>query len=101
MAKLLFITCNRWPNISQSDTILAEALRARGHNVEPAPWQGDFTSLQEADLILLRSNWNYHYAVPGFAAWLDEVETAALPVYNPIALVRWNLHKGYLFDLQA
>lgn len=101
MAKLRFITCNRWPNISQSDTILAEALRARGHSVEPAPWQGDFTRLQEADLILLRSNWDYHYDAPGFAAWLDRVAAAALPIYNPVALVRWNLHKGYLFDLQA
>ncbi len=101
MAQILFVTCNRWPNISQSDTILAEALRTRGHNVEPVPWQDDLTRLQAADLILLRSNWDYHYDPPGFAAWLDRVETAALPVYNPVALVRWNLHKGYLFDLQA
>jgi len=101
MAKLRFITCNRWPNISQSDTILAEALRARGHSVEPVPWQGDFARLQPADLILLRSNWDYHYDPSGFAAWLDQVEAAALPIYNPVALVRWNLHKGYLFDLQA
>lgn len=101
MAAIVFVTCNRWPHISQSDTILAEALRARGHNVEPAPWQGDFTHLQEADLILLRSNWDYHYDAPGFAAWLDRVEAAGLPIYNPVALVRWNLHKGYLFDLQA
>lgn len=101
MANIRFITCNRWPNISQSDTILAEALRARGHRVEPAPWQGDFARLQTADLILLRSNWDYHYDAPGFAAWLDRVEAAMLPVYNPVALVRWNLHKGYLFDLRA
>ena len=101
MAQILFVTCNRWPNISQSDTLVADALRARGHSVEPAPWQGDFARLQTADLILLRSNWDYHYDMPGFAAWLDQVEAAALPTYNPVSLVRWNLHKGYLFDLQA
>lgn len=101
MAQIVFVTCNRWPNISQSDTLLAEALRAHGHRVEPVPWQGDLACLQSADLILLRSNWDYHYDAPGFAAWLDRVAAAALPVYNPVALVRWNLHKGYLFDLQA
>jgi len=101
MATIFFVTCNRWPHISQSDTILANALRARGHHVEPAPWQDDSTRLQNADLILLRSNWDYHYDVAGFTAWLDQVEAAALPIYNPVALVRWNLHKGYLFDLQA
>lgn len=101
MAKIFFISCDRWPAISQSDTLLANALRARGHTVEPAPWQGDLTRLQTADLILLRSNWDYHYNLSGFTAWLDQVEAAALPIYNPMSLVRWNLHKGYLFDLQA
>lgn len=101
MAQILLITCTRWPTISQSDTLLADALRARGHRVAPAPWQGDVAHLQGADLILLRSNWDYHYDMAGFAAWLDQVEAAALPVYNPVALVRWNLHKSYLFDLAA
>lgn len=100
MATIFFVTCNRWPHISQSDTILANVLRARGHHVAPAPWQDDLTRLQKADLILLRSNWDYHYDVAGFTAWLDQVEAATLPVYNPVPLVRWNLHKGYLFDLQ-
>lgn len=82
MAQILFVTCNRWPNISQSDMLVAEALRARGHSVEPTPWQADFARLQTADLILLRSNWDYHYGMAGFAAWLDRVAAAALPIYN-------------------
>ncbi|MEM7134036.1 MAG: hypothetical protein AAF702_47530 [Chloroflexota bacterium] len=101
MAEILFITCNRWPNISQSDMLLANSLRKRGHSVESVPWQGDFTRLQAADLLLLRSNWDYHYDLPGFTAWLDQIEAARLPIYNPISLVRWNLHKSYLFDLEA
>lgn len=101
MAEILFITCNRWPDISQSDTLLARVLRAHGHHVEPAPWQGELMRLQAADLLLLRSNWDYHYDMPGFTAWLDQVEAAGMPISNPIALVRWNLHKGYLFDLQT
>jgi len=101
MAQILFVTCNRWPNISQSDTLVANALIEQGHRAEPAPWQGDFTRLQAADLIILRSQWDYHYDVAGFTAWLDRIEAATLPVYNSVSLVRWNLHKGYLFDLQA
>lgn len=101
MAQILFVTCDRWPTISQSDTLVANALIERGHRVEPVPWQRDFARLQAADLIILRSQWDYHYDMAGFAVWLDHVAAAALPVYNPVPLVRWNLHKGYLFDLQA
>jgi glutathione synthase/RimK-type ligase-like ATP-grasp enzyme len=101
MATILFVTCNRWPNISQSDTLIADALRTLGHRVEPAPWQGDFARLPAADLIVLRSQWDYHYDIAGFKTWLDQVEAAGLPVYNPAPLVRWNLDKSYLFDLQS
>ena len=101
MKQILFVSCNRWSYISQSDTVLADALSERGYRVDHQPWQGDFAAFQRADLILLRSNWDYHYDLAGFTAWLDRVEAAALPIHNPIPLVRWNLHKRYLFDLQA
>jgi glutathione synthase/RimK-type ligase-like ATP-grasp enzyme len=81
--------------------VLADALWPRGYAVDHQPWQGDFAVFQRADLILLRNNWDYHYDLAGFTAWLDRVETAALPIFNPIPLVRWNLHKRYLFDLQV
>lgn len=101
MANILFVTCDRWPQISQSDALVVDALTTLGHRVEPAPWQGDFTHFQAADLILLRSQWDYHYDIAGFTTWLDRLEADTLPVYNPVELVRWNLHKRYLFDLQA
>jgi len=101
MANIVFVTCERWPNISASDNLVADALRQRGHGVEAVTWQDDFARLQNADLIILRSQWDYHYDLAAFTTWLDHVEAAALPVYNPVSLVRWNLHKDYLFDLQA
>lgn len=101
MQRILFVTCKRWPDISQSDNLVANTLRQRGHVVEPAIWQDDFARLHTADLIILRSQWDYHHDLAGFSAWLDRVEAAALPVYNPVSLVRWNLRKDYLFDLQA
>ncbi|MBI1295935.1 hypothetical protein GC175_13355 [bacterium] len=101
MAHIVFVTCERWPNISASDNQVADALRQRGHVVEPVTWQDDVTRLQSADLILLRSQWDYHYDLAAFTTWLDHVEAATLPVYNPVSLVRWNLHKDYLFDLQT
>jgi glutathione synthase/RimK-type ligase-like ATP-grasp enzyme len=101
MAHILFVTCDTWPLISISDNLIAEKLRVLGHCVDPAPWQGNFELFRKADLIILRSNWDYHYDVAGFTTWLDQLTTSALPVYNPLALVRWNLQKRYLLDLQA
>lgn len=101
MATILFTTCDKWPNLSASDALVAAALVARGHQVQPVPWQADFARFQQADLIILRSHWDYHYDLANFMAWLDRLAKAGLPVYNPVELVRWNLEKGYLLDLQA
>ena len=51
------------------------------------------------DVVVLRSNWDYHFAPDQFLAWLDQRERAGVPIWNPPALVRWNLTKRYLCDL--
>jgi hypothetical protein len=101
MAHILFVTCDRWPQLLQSDRLVAQALVERGHHVEAVPWQGDFARFQRADLIMLRSQWDFHHDLAGFTTWLQRLAAAALPVYNPVALVSWNLSKSYLLELQA
>lgn len=101
MATILFTTCNQWPDLYASDQAVATALTALGHQVYPVRWQDDFARFQAADLILLRAHWDYHYHLAAFTTWLERLAAAALPVYNPVALVRWNLEKHYLLDLQA
>lgn len=101
MANIVFTTCNKWPDLYESDQLIANALHALGHQVEAVRWQDDFTRFAQADLIILRAHWDYHYDLPAFQQWLDRLEAAALPVYNSPALVRWNLEKRYLLELQA
>lgn len=98
MAVILLVTCNKWPALSQSDGLVAAALQAMGHQVQPIPWQRELTHLKAADLLVLRSNWDYHYDLDGFTAWLAALEAAQVRLYNPPSLVRWNLQKGYLLD---
>lgn len=101
MATILFTTCNQWPQLYQSDLLVATALTGLGHSVSAVRWQADFAHFQQADLIVLRAHWDYHHELPGFKHWLDQVEAAGIPVQNPPALVRWNLQKDYLFELEA
>jgi glutathione synthase/RimK-type ligase-like ATP-grasp enzyme len=51
------------------------------------------------DLVVLRSCWNYHRHLAAFRRWLDRLEAAGVPLWNPPAVLRWNLDKGYLRDL--
>ena len=50
---------------------------------------------------MIRSTWDYAERPDAFRAWLDELDAAGNTVVNPTALLRWNMHKGYLAELAA
>jgi glutathione synthase/RimK-type ligase-like ATP-grasp enzyme len=99
MPRVGFVTCARWPELSKSDAVAAQALEALGVSVVPVPWNAPGPDPAALDALVLRANWDYHFAPEAFAAWLDALERAGRRVWNPPALVRWNLTKRYLCEL--
>lgn len=81
-----------------NDALVANWLVDQGHTVQGIPWTEDISHFQDADLIVVRSTWDYPTKITEFHAWLDAVST--LPVANPVQLMRWNSNKKYLLTLQ-
>jgi glutathione synthase/RimK-type ligase-like ATP-grasp enzyme len=48
--------------------------------------------------VLIRSTWDYHHRLADFVAWCEQVD-AVSHLWNPLPVVRWNAHKGYLLAL--
>src|SRR5579883_470803 len=102
MPAIVLATCNAWPELAAGDAPLARALAERhGVEVRTARWNAaeDRALFAAADLVVLRSNWDYHHAPAAFVAWLGWLDALGTPVFNQPALVRWNLDKGYLLEL--
>lgn len=97
--EIVLVTCRRWPGLSESDQLYADALEARGARVRVAPWNGPSAPFQSADAIVMRSAWDYAESPKAFATWLDALAGAGGTVLNPPAMMRWNLDKRYLLDL--
>jgi glutathione synthase/RimK-type ligase-like ATP-grasp enzyme len=78
----------------------AEALRAGGFEVSARPWTapGD---LAPFDAVLPLVVWGYHERYEEWLALLDRLDSDAVPVINPPALLRWNSDKAYLAELDA
>ena len=78
----------------------AQALIRHGAAVDPVPWveQRDFGGF---DLILPLVAWGYHQRYREWLDVLERMERAALPVVNPVPLLRWNSDKAYLAELAA
>ena len=95
------MTCARWPEISDSDARVQTALARLGAEVAPRAWNLPEQQIVGFDLVVLRSNWDYHFEPERFRQWLGALDDAMGDrVWNPPALVRWNLDKRYLFDLE-
>jgi len=99
MRRICFVTCRTWPEISESDRLVQRALEARGAIVEARAWNAPGADWDGFDAIVLRSNWDYHFEPDAFLGWLDRLERGGARVFNPPALVRWNLTKAYLLEL--
>ena len=78
----------------------AAALTGAGLIVEQRVWT-DPGDLPGYDLILPLFAWGYQRDVAAWYALLDRLEAEALPVANPVPVLRWNSDKAYLGELGA
>lgn len=93
-------TAAHYPNLSPDDQILHAELTRRGINAVPVVWDSA-TDWAAFDAVVVRSIWDYHLKYPRFQAWLDELDTSLVRVYNPTSILRANADKQYMLDLEA
>ena len=94
------VTCAALPELDPDDRPLLAALAARGHRVAVARWDDPEFDWAGARLVFLRNPWDYFHRLAEFLAWAERVAAVA-PLWNPLPVVRWNLHKRYLLELAA
>lgn len=89
--KVVFATCASLPTGDGDDDALVDALADVGVDVSWTTWGTPV----RADLVVLRSTWDYTERLPEFLAWCD----AEPALVNPASVVRWNIDKTYLVEL--
>jgi glutathione synthase/RimK-type ligase-like ATP-grasp enzyme len=100
MPDFTFVTYARMPNLDPDDRLAQDALIQRGFDVAAAVWDDPAVDWSRAGIVVIRSTWDYNLRHEAFLAWAEAVHQVAR-LYNPISLVRWNIHKSYLKDLAA
>lgn len=93
--EVVLASCAALPDGDRDDDGLVAALLERGLDARWLPW--DAPGAADADLVVLRSTWDYTGRRAEFLAWAQTVEHLA----NPVTAVRWSSHKRYLLDLAA
>ena len=100
MKRVAFLSIDSLDAFVCYDHLLEAPLRALGWEVETVSWRQPNVSWQDYDAVLIRSTWDYQDNPEAFLQTLEAIEESGTHLENPLELVRWNLHKGYLRDLE-
>jgi hypothetical protein len=98
MMKIGLVTCLEIPEADPDEEIQLEAIRQAGGEASLVPWDDSQIDLSRFDRLILRSCWDYPWRESEFREWLAAAD-GQTQLLNPLAVVKWNLHKGYLLDL--
>lgn len=100
MRRCAFLTMDSLDEFAAYDHLLHEPLARRGWQVDEVSWRAD-ADWDDYEVVVVRSPWDYHSEPEAFFAVLDTIDRSAARLENPLALMRWNVHKTYLRDLEA
>lgn len=98
MPKILLLTADSLSHEDHETALLAAELATLGVDSEFVSWTALTPADGLGDLALIRSTWDYTTRLAEFLAFLGGLP---IPVVNPVEVVRWNCHKGYLTKLAA
>lgn len=75
-------------------------LEARGWSVEFVPWRKADVEWNAFDAVYVGTPWDYPEDVGGFVAALERIDRSRALLVNDLELIRWNIPKSYLRDLE-
>ena len=100
MPACAFLTTDRLDGFVTYDALAVAPLRALGWTVRHVPWRAE-ADWGAFDAVVIRSPWDYQDEPDAFLAVLETIERSGARLENGLDVVRWNLRKTYLRDLEA
>jgi glutathione synthase/RimK-type ligase-like ATP-grasp enzyme len=99
--KLALATSEQFPHLPADDSALVRALQDGGVHPEAVVWSEPTVDWCRFDAVLIRSCWDYHLRTSEFLEWVQRLDALGVSLFNPPALIRWNVEKHYLRDLAS
>jgi glutathione synthase/RimK-type ligase-like ATP-grasp enzyme len=100
MKRCAFLTSEGLDGFVIDDHHAIAPLQDRGWAVEEVPWRAPAGRWNDFDIVIVRSPWDYQLDPEAFDAALESIDRSRARLCNPLPLMRWNLKKTYLRDLE-
>lgn len=100
MKRCAFLSMDNLDDFVCYDHLLVAPLKKRGWSVTEVSWRNKHTDWNQFDVVLIRSPWDYQKDPEAFLNVLQQIEDSDAVLENSLDLVKWNIEKTYLRDLE-
>lgn len=100
MPRCAFLTMDNLEAFEVYDDLLLEPLSRLGWSVDMVSWRNRKARWNKYEAVIIRSPWDYQQDAELFMTVLEEIDRSSARLENPLDLVKWNIDKTYLKDLQ-
>ena len=100
MPRIALATSEKYSQLTEDDRLLVSPLANVGYAGEPVVWTDPTVAWRDYDGVVIRSCWDYHLKSEQFLDWISSVSEAGIPILNSPEVIRWNVDKIYLRDLE-
>ncbi len=97
---VVFAASPQFPDRHDDWPLERSALEAVGIDARTAVWSDPGVEWRACDLVVANGVWDNIHHTAAFVTWLDHLAAHAVPVVNSPAVLRWNIDKRYLRDLE-
>lgn len=100
MKRIALITSSKHPDLIDGDNKLAKPFNEHGINISAIPWDKPNIIWNNFDVVILRSCWDHIKRIDEFTKWINKLEAEKVNLWNPISVIRKNIDKNYLIELE-
>lgn len=101
MKTCTFLTLEEPGGFFIDDALAHAPLAELGWQVTDLPWRQTEVPWGEFDAVVIRSPWDYWDDAAAFMAVLEDIDRSPARLGNPLSVVRWNVEKTYLRQLEG
>lgn len=100
MRQCAFLTMDRLDDFVHYDYLLNEPLAQLGWEVSDVSWRTKDVNWNQFEVVVVRSPWDYQQDPEAFMNVLQQIEDSSARLENSLELIKWNIDKTYLKDLE-
>jgi hypothetical protein len=98
--KVVLLSMDNTKGFFTYDKLLIEPMKSAGWDAEEISWRNENINWNNYDAVIVRSTWDYQKDYKKFIDVLEKINNSSAHLENNFELMKWNMNKKYLFDLE-